>query len=85
MSAHDWREPPRDEPARPPPGEPVVVITGLIVGLVMMGIQLWLLTLAFDLYLSGERAATLLTALCSGLIFLGGLLMLRIVDRRGRR
>lgn len=85
MSAHDRHpaEPEKIELHRP--GAPVIVLTGLIVGLVMMGIQLWLLTLAFDLYLSGKRGATLLAAAASGLIFLGGLLVLRLVEGRSRR
>jgi hypothetical protein len=85
MSAREQGPMAPDEVKPRRPGEAVVVMTGLIVGLVMMGLQLWLLTLAFDLYLSGERGATLLAAGCSGLIFLGGLLVLWLVMGRGRR
>lgn len=66
------------------PGEGGVVLLGLAIGILMMGIQLWLLTLAFDLYLSGERGDTVLVAVCSGLLFIGGLVMLRILDRSTR-
>ncbi len=66
---------------RRPAGQGVIALFGLVVGLVLMGLQIWLLTLAFDLYLSGDRNGTLLTAVFSGLVFLGGLLMLWIVNR----
>jgi hypothetical protein len=59
----------------------VLVATGLAIGILLLGVQLWLLTLAFDLYLSGERGATLLAAIFSGLVFLGGILMWRLLDR----
>ena len=85
MSARDRRSEEPEEVELNRPGAPVIVLTGLIVGLVMMGIQLWLLTLAFDLYLSGQRSATLLNAACSGAIFLGGLLVLWLVEGRRRR
>ena len=50
-----------------------------------MAIQLWLLTIAFDLYLEGERGKTVSVAIASGLVFLGGLGMLRLLDRKPRR
>ncbi len=46
-----------------------------------MALQLWLLTLAFDLYSSGERLQTLVIACISGLVFLGGVAMLWLLDR----
>ena len=51
----------------------------------LMTVQLWLLTLAFDLYLGGQRSETVVAAVISGLVFLGGLAMLRVVDRGPRR
>lgn len=76
---------PRSEepPRRPLPGEGGIVLLGLSIGILLMGVQLWLLTLAFDLYQLGEDEDTLLVALWSGLIFLGGLGMLAILNRRG--
>ena len=68
----------------PPPGQMTLVLTGLAIGLLLMGIQLWLLTIALDLYLAGAGARGWQLALVSGAIFLGGLLMLRLLRRRPR-
>jgi hypothetical protein len=68
----------------PPPGQMPLVLAGLAIGLLLMGIQLWLLTIALDLYLSGEGRQLWLLALISGAIFGGGLLMLRLLQRRPR-
>ena len=68
----------------PPPGQMTLVLAGLTIGLLLMGIQLWLLTIALDLYLGGAGARIWQLALVSGLIFLGGLLMLRLLGRRAR-
>ena len=70
---------------RPLPGQDVIIILGLAIGLLLMALQLWLLTLAFDLYLAGKRGDTLIVALFSGLVFLGGLVMLFLVERRPSR
>jgi hypothetical protein len=61
-----------------------LVLAGLAIGLLLMGIQLWLLTIALDLYLAGAGARVWQLALVSGAIFLGGLLMLRLLRRRPR-
>jgi hypothetical protein len=75
-----------DPERRPLPGQAAIAFLGLMLGLVLMAIQLWLLTLAFDFYLSGDRNKTILVAVISGLIFLGGLAVLWFLDRRpGRR
>jgi hypothetical protein len=66
---------------QPTPGQGGVVMLGLAIGILLMGIQLWLLTLAFDLYLSGKRSETVIAAVISGLAFLGGVAMLRLLDR----
>jgi hypothetical protein len=70
---------------RPPPGQAGLAMLGLAIGIMLMSIQLWLLTLAFDLYMLDEDTDALLAAAVSGLIFLGGLVMLRLLDRRPRR
>jgi hypothetical protein len=75
----------REGGQRPPPGQSVLVGLGLALGILLMSVQLWLLTLAFDLYLSGERGRTVIAAVISGLVFLGGLAMLRLLDRGPRR
>ena len=68
----------------PPPGQMTLILAGLTIGLLLMGIQLWLLTIALDLYLAGAGARIWQLALVSGAIFLGGLLMLRLLNRRPR-
>jgi hypothetical protein len=68
----------------PPPGQPALVMAGLAIGILLMGIQLWLLTIALELYLAGHGDQVWLTALVSGAIFAGGLLMLRLLRRRPR-
>ena len=75
-----------DEPEnRTRPGESALVTLGLVIGILFMTIQLWLLTIAFDLYLAGQRGETVRAAIISGFVFLGGLLMLRVLDRRQPR
>ena len=66
---------------REPTWQGPLLTLGLAVGILMMGVQLWLLTLAFDLYLSGERGSVVGAAVISGLVFLGGLGMLYVLDR----
>lgn len=70
---------------QPPVGQAGLTMLGLAFGLLLVAIQLWLLTIAFDLYLEGERTSTVGVAVCSSLVFLGGLLMLRLLDRQPRR
>ncbi len=65
----------------PPPGQMALILAGLMIGLLLMSIQLWLLTIALDLYLAGAGRQIWLIALVSGAIFLGGLLMLRLLRR----
>src|SRR5579885_1999551 len=52
------------------------------IGILLLGIQLWLLTTALDLYLAGQGTYMWLLALISGLVFVGGLLVLRMLARR---
>ena len=68
--------------ARPRPGEGPLVMLALAIGTLLMTVQLWLLTLALNLYLSDVREGTIIAAVISGLIFIGGLMMLRLLDRR---
>lgn len=68
----------------PPPGQMGLIMAGLTIGLLLMSIQLWLLTIALELFLAGEGQRIWLVALVSGLIFAGGLLMLRLLRRRPR-
>ncbi|HWV36064.1 MAG TPA: hypothetical protein VNZ55_10530 [Thermomicrobiales bacterium] len=84
MMLRNRRAPERedDETTGSAPGESGLVSLGLAVGILFMLVQLWLLTLAFDLYLSGQRGDTVGVAIISGLVFLGGLLMLKLLQRR---
>jgi peptidoglycan biosynthesis protein MviN/MurJ (putative lipid II flippase) len=66
------------------PGQAPVILAGLTIGIALMGIQLWLLTVALDLYLSGEGAQIAGLTLASGIIFVGGIFMLRLIRRRLR-
>ncbi|HEX5439237.1 MAG TPA: hypothetical protein VFW98_18940 [Gemmatimonadaceae bacterium] len=66
----------------PPPGQGPLAMLALAVGLLLMTVQLWLLTLALNLYLAGIREGTIIAAIISGLIFLGGLLVLRLLRHR---
>lgn len=68
----------------PPPGQLPIVLAGLSVGVLLMGMQLWLLTVALDLYLSGAGGQIWVLALVSGTIFGGGMLMLWVLRRRPR-
>src|SRR5579859_267052 len=69
----------------PSHGQAAIVLAGLTIGMILMGIQLWLLTVALDLYLSDRPEATWLAAAISGLVFLGGLLILRLLPRGPKR
>lgn len=85
-----WPADPGDPPGEerealpPPPGQMGVVQTALLIGLLLMGIQLWLLTVALELYLAGEGAHVWQLALLSGGVFLGGLAILWLLARRPR-
>jgi hypothetical protein len=68
----------------PPPGQGPIVLAALLIGILLMGMQLWLLTVALDLYLAGKGREIWQLALVSGVIFLGGLLMTRFLGRRPR-
>jgi hypothetical protein len=57
----------------------------LAIGILLMTVQLWLLTLALNLYLSGVRRGAVIAAVISGLIFLGGIFVLRLLVHRPRR
>jgi hypothetical protein len=66
----------------PPPGQAPIVAAGLTVGILLLGVQLWLLTVALDLYLAGNGSQVWSLALVSGVIFAGGLGVLWILRRR---
>ncbi|HEU0115658.1 MAG TPA: DUF6755 family protein [Thermomicrobiales bacterium] len=74
-----------DASRREPTWQGPLVLLGLTLGLILMGIQLWLLTVAFNLYLAGEQGRVVVAAAISGLIFLGGWGMLVLLDRLSAR
>ena len=67
---------------QPPPGQGPVVLAALAIGITLLAIQLWLLTVALDLYLGGRGGEVWRLAIVSGLIFAGGRLMLWLLRRR---
>lgn len=69
---------------RPPPplGQMAILLAALLIGILLMGVQLWLLTVALELYLGGNGGQVWQLALVSGLIFLGGWAMLRLLRTR---
>lgn len=69
---------------RPWHGQTVIVSAALAIGIILMGIQLWLLTVALDLFLAGRGDQVWQQAIVSGAIFAGGLLILRLLRRRAR-
>ena len=71
------------EPA-PTPGQQGLVLAALLIGVLLLGIQLWLLSVALELYLAGGAHQVWVIPLVSGLIFLGGLLTLWIFRRHHR-
>jgi hypothetical protein len=68
----------------PTPGQQGVLTAAVIIGILLMGIQLWLLTVALDLFLGHRENPIWPLPLVSGLIFVGGLLTLRLLKRRRR-
>ncbi|HEX5478270.1 MAG TPA: DUF6755 family protein [Dehalococcoidia bacterium] len=67
-----------------PHGVEAVVATLVAIGIVLLAIQLWLLTVALDIYLGGNRGELWVLALLSGLVFLGGLAAVRLIGRLSR-
>ena len=72
---HETEEPPL-------PGQKALVSAGLATGILLLGCQLWMLTVALDLLLAGHGELIWIAALVSGAIFAGGLLMLWVLKRR---
>ena len=68
----------------PRPGQAPIIAAGLAVGILLLSVQLWLLTVALDLYLAGKGSQVWSLALVSGVIFLGGLAVLWALRRSPR-
>jgi hypothetical protein len=75
-------EPRAREVDAPPHGQMPLVTAALAIGVLLMAIQLWLLTIALDLFLAGQGGQVWQLALVSGAIFAGGLVMLWLLRRR---
>jgi hypothetical protein len=69
---------------RPPPGRQALLLTALCIGGLLLAMQLWLLTVALELYLGGEGGNIWALALLSGLVFAGGLYALRRISQRAQ-
>ena len=68
--------PVRLEPAAPPPGKRALVLAAAMLGALMLALQLWLLSTALDLLLSGDGGRVWQLAVVSVAVFAGGLLAL---------
>lgn len=76
------KNPPPVLPASP--GQAPIVAAGLAIGILLLAVQLWLLTVALDLYLAGRGNQVWSLAVVSGVIFGGGLVVLWVLRRRPR-
>ncbi len=54
------------------PGRRSLLLAAVLVGLLLLAMQLWLLTVALDLYLSGRGGEIWSLVIISGVIFAGG-------------
>lgn len=68
----------------PPPGEEPILNAALAIGLLLLALQLWALTLALELLLAGEGGRIWPLSLVSWTITLGGLLSLKLFGPRAR-
>lgn len=71
-----------EERLTPLPGQGPVELVALVIGLLLLGCQLWLLTVALDLFLAGQGRRIGLIALVSGAIAAGGVAMWVLLNRR---
>lgn len=67
-----------------PPGLQALLLAALAIGILMLSLQLWLLTVSLDLFLAGRGGEVWSLAFVSGLIFIGGLVALRLLSRGPR-
>ena len=71
----------RERRTAPPPGESGLVSAALAIGILLMGIQLWILTVALEHFKQHEYQPLYALAAISALIFAGGVLMLWVLRR----
>jgi hypothetical protein len=67
-----------------PPGREALLTAAVAIGIVLLAIQLWLLTVALDIYLAGARGQLWVLALLSGVVFVGGVVAIRVISRGPR-
>lgn len=79
-----WTRVPRTVRPQPIQGREALLLGALVIGLLMLAIQLWLLTVALELYLGGSGEHIWGLALVSGGVFLGGVLTVRLFSRHPR-
>lgn len=70
-----------DPESPPPPGLQALLLAALAIGMLMLSVQLWLLTVSLDLFLAGRGGEVWSLAIGSGLIFLGGVMALLLISR----
>lgn len=70
--------------SRPAPGTEAMLLAAYTIGIILLGVQLWLLTVALELYLGGEGENAWVLAVISAVVFSGGLLAYRLLSRRPR-
>jgi len=69
----------------PSPGRQAILLASLAIGALLLAMQLWLLTVALEIYLGGtDDSGIWVLAGFSGLVFIGGMLVLRALSRRAR-
>lgn len=71
-------------PDSPVPGREALLLASLAIGVVLLAVQLWLLTVALELYLAGHGDEVWVLGLFSGLVFLGGLVAVWLLSRSPR-
>lgn len=69
----------------PRPGHDALVLGALLVGFMMIGLQLWLLSVATELVLEGHASAAWGPVALSGVVLVGGLLTEWLLSRARRR
>ena len=75
----DFREQPRR--AIPPPGEASLVGAALMIGILLLALQLWILTVALEEFQRHNDERTYMLAGISALIFAGGLAVRWLLKR----
>ena len=75
----------RELEPRVSPGRRALLLAAVLVGMLLLAIQLWLLTVALDLYLGGRGRETWGLVVISGIIFGGGVATFLVLRRRPPR